>query len=386
MTRTDNPLGLYLHVPFCASRCPYCDFYSHCPPAQIPAYVQALCDEINSLRRTAGAVDVAGVEERAVPSVYFGGGTPSLLTGEQVAAILQTVREKFSVSPDAEITLEVNPSLPEPERYFAEIAAAGVNRVSLGLQSAVDEERKKLGRRAGRAEIERCLAAARAAGIDDLSLDVMLGVPGQTEETLTETLEFVRQSGAPHVSAYLLKIEPGTVFDKRKDSLSLPDEDAAADMYLQTCRYLKEHGFRHYEISNFCKNGRVGRHNLSYWQDREYLGFGPGAHGFLGGARYRQPPDLAGFLAGDPCETTDTGGDAEEAFLLAMRLDTGVSPEAFAEKYGAVFSPAFYEKTKFFEKKGLLTERNGGLALTDEGMLLSNAVIGELLAQIETTN
>ncbi len=386
MTRTDEPLGLYIHVPFCASRCPYCDFYSHCDKALIPACADALCDESRTLRRTAGAVDISGVRNRTVTSVYFGGGTPSLLAGEQVGSILRTVRKTYDLSPEAEITLEANPSLPEPERFFAQIAEAGVNRVSLGLQSAVDAERKKLGRRSGRAEIERCLASARAAGIENLSLDVMLGIPGQTEETLRETLDFVIESGAPHVSAYLLKIEPGTVFYKKRETLDLPDEDAAADLYLFTCAYLKQNGFRHYEISNFCKNDLVGRHNLGYWQDKEYLGLGPGAHGFLGGVRYRQPPEIDGFLRGAPCEVTDTGGDAAEAFMLAMRLDTGVAPEAFAKRFGARFLPGFEKKTKFFAEKGLLTAQNGTVALTDAGMLLSNAVIAELLAQIETIN
>ena len=386
MTRPDGAPGLYIHVPFCASRCPYCDFYSHCDRALIPAYVNAVCDELSTLRRTAGAVSVSGVKDRGAASVYFGGGTPSLLTVEQVRTILSCVRKNFDLPADAEITLEVNPSLAEPERFFAAVAAAGVNRVSLGVQSAVDEERRKLGRRAGKAEILRCIAAARAAGITNISLDVMLGIPGQTEETLRETLDFVLQSGAPHVSAYLLKLEPGTVFYKRRETLALPDEDAAADLYLFTCAYLKQHGFRHYEISNFCKNGLVGRHNLAYWQDKEYLGFGPGAHGFWGGVRYRQPPEIDGFLHGAPCEGTDAGGDAEEAFLLAMRLDTGIVPAAFARAYPVRFLPGFEKKTKLFAEKGLLTTRNGTVALTDAGMLLSNAVIAQLLAQIETIN
>ena len=386
MTRPDGAPGLYIHVPFCASRCPYCDFYSHCDKALLPAYVNAVCDELSTLRRTAGAVSVSGVKDRGAASVYFGGGTPSLLTGEQVGSILRTVREQFALLPEAEITLEANPSLPEPERFFTEIAAAGVNRVSLGLQSAVESERRALGRRSGKAEILRCVAAAKTAGITNISLDVMLGIPGQTEQSLRETLDFVIESGAPHVSAYLLKIEPGTVFYKKRETLDLPDEDAAADMYIFTCDYLQKNGFRHYEISNFCKNGLVGRHNLAYWQDKEYLGFGPGAHGFLGGVRYRQPPEIDGFLHGAPCEKTDTGGDAEEAFLLAMRLDTGIDPEAFSGAYGARFLPGFDEKVQLFKGRGLLTAQNGTVALTDAGMLLSNAVIAELLAQIETIN
>ena len=383
MTRTDDTLGIYLHIPFCASHCPYCDFYSHCDRALIPDYVDALSDELRTLRRTAAAARVDGIKERRITSVYFGGGTPSLLTGEQVETILNTVRETCALAPDAEITLEANPGVQSPERFFDGIAQAGVNRVSLGLQSAVEVERKRLGRRSGKTGILRCLAAARETGIENLSLDVMLGIPGQTEDSLRETLDFALESGVPHVSAYLLKLEPGTVFYKKRKTLPLPDEDASVDMYLYTCDYLKKNGFRHYEISNFCKSDRMGFHNLRYWQDREYLGIGAGAHGFLDGVRYRQPPEISRFLCGASCEMTDTGGDAEEAFLLAMRLDTGIVPGAFEREYGVRFAHAFYENAENLASHGFLRTGNDRLALTDAGMLLSNAVIGKLLEGME---
>ena len=379
MTRPDGTLSVYIHVPFCASKCPYCDFYSHCDRARIPDYVSAVCGELSSLRRTAAAADVSDAKKREVVSVYFGGGTPSLLSPAQAGDILDAVRTNYRLAPDAEITLEANPGLNEPEAYFAQIAEAGVNRVSLGLQSAVDEERKKLGRRSGRAEIARCVAAA---GIDDLSLDVMAGVPGQTIESLQTTLDFALAQNVQHLSVYLLKLEPGTVFYKRRESLRLPNEDETAGMYLFISEYLRNHGFRHYEISNFCKNGKTGKHNLRYWACKEYLGIGPGAHGYLNGVRFCQPPDLQAFLDGAPCEVTDTGGDAEEVFLLAMRTDAGVRPEDLQRNFGVTFSPRFEKKTDAYEKQGLLTRKNGILTLTPEGMLVSNDIIASLLAEM----
>lgn len=386
MTRTDNTLGIYIHVPFCASKCPYCDFYSHCDPALLPDYGNAVCEELTSLRRTAGAVGEAvatAAKERTIASVYFGGGTPSLLSPEQLGTILDTVRTTCRLLPDAEITVECNPGLSEPEAYFAAIAKAGVNRASLGMQSVIETERRKLGRRSGKAEIARCIAAARAAGITNLSLDIMAGIPEQTEESLRRTLDFALEQNVPHLSVYLLKIEPGTVFYKKRDTLHLPDEDETAEMYLFMSRYLTAHGYRHYEISNFCRNDRVGRHNLRYWQCKEYLGIGPGAHGFLNGVRYCQPPDLRAFLAGAPCEVTDEGGDAEERFMLALRTDAGVDIDEMKRKYGATFSPRFEKKTEAYEKQGLLTRKHNTLTLTPEGMLVSNDLIASLLAEMK---
>ena len=375
MTRSEKTLGIYIHVPFCASKCPYCDFYSHCDRALIPDYADAVCGELLSLRRTAAAADCADAKTRETVSVYFGGGTPSLLPPEQLSRILDTVRRAYRLTPDAEITLECNPGLDAPEAYFSAAAGAGVNRVSLGMQSAVDAERRRLGRRSGREAVSRCVDAARAAGIGNLSLDVMAGIPGQTLESLRETLDFALARDVPHLSVYLLKLEPGTVFYQRRDSLGLPDEDETAEMYLFLSRYLRAHGYRHYEISNFCKNGLPGKHNLRYWQGGEYLGIGPGAHGFLNGARYCQPPDLRSFLDGAPCELTDTGGGAAETLMLALRTDEGLDPQAFCARFGLKPDGRFEAKTALLRREGLLAGDTRRLCLTDRGMLLSNAVI-----------
>ncbi len=370
-----EPFGIYYHVPFCASRCPYCDFYSHCPPSLIPAYVDAALDETRTLRRTESAADTKSAFGRRVTSVYFGGGTPSMLPAFDVGRILDAVRQSFALTPDAEITLECNPGVSEPERYFEALASAGVNRLSLGLQSAVDAERKTLGRRSGPAAVSRAVGAARAAGIGNLSLDVMAGIPRQTMQTLRRTLDFVLSLQVPHVSVYLLSLEPGTFFYKKRASLDLPDEDGQAEMYLFVCEYLAEHGFRHYEISNFCRGDRVGRHNLAYWTDAPYLGIGPGAHGFWNGLRYSHTPDLSAFLNGAPAQGEGPGGDPAERLMLALRTDLGVDPARFSEETGARWSPDLGREIGRLRGMGLLRERDGAIALTDRGMLLSNRVI-----------
>ena len=367
---TSKPLALYLHIPFCASKCPYCDFYSGRYPAETrAAYLAALTEELRTFRRSAAFVP-EGLSDRPLSSVYFGGGTPSVLGAAALTSVLTAVRARFSLLPDAEITVEANPSLPEPEAFFAALAASGVNRVSLGLQSAVEQERRKLGRRAGKPQIARCVAAAKAAGIRDVSLDVMLGVPSQTRESLLETLEFALSQQPTHLSCYLLSLEPGTPFDKMRDRLDLPDEDAAADLYLLMCGVLKARGMRHYEVSNFCFGDRIGRHNMTYWTDGDYLGLGPGAHSYLAGRRFYQPPDLDGFLNGVPVCDEGPGGDAEERLMLRLRTDLGAPASAF---------PGREALLKELERNGLITTDGGTVRLTDRGFLVSNRVIGELL-------
>ena len=374
------PFGIYIHVPFCAAKCPYCDFYSGRNQSLLPAYVNAVKEELRTLRRARDYAD-AGLFARPLTSVYFGGGTPSLLPAGELAGILQTVKETYRLQPDAEITVEVNPTMEKKEAWFLSAAEAGVNRVSVGLQSAVDAERKALGRRGTAENVKETVFAAKQAGIGNLSVDLMLGIPGQTPETLTASMDFALSLGVAHVSAYILKIEPGTVFDKRKETLHLPDEDAVAELYLYMCGYLKSRGMRHYEISNFCFGNAVGRHNLSYWQCGEYLGVGPAAHSFLNGRRFFYERDLSGFLAGAAPADDGPGGDRDEVFLLALRTDTGVYLPDFEKRFSVALSPAFYKTVELYESHGLVSYTEGRLCLTAQGFLLSNSIISALLAE-----
>ena len=372
--------SLYIHVPFCAAKCPYCDFYSVVGGDRMDTYCAAVTDELTTLRRVGAYAD--GLRNREISTVYFGGGTPSLLGAERLAALLRTVKERFPLSPGAEVTVECNPSSSLSEGFFETLAAAGVNRVSLGMQSAVDAERKRLGRKATAADVSAAVDACRRAGIRNISLDVMLGVPGQTQETLLQTLDFALSLGATHISAYMLSLEEGTFFYKKRDALGLPDEDAVCDWYLALCEHLKRSGFRHYEISNFCLPGYEARHNTAYWRDGEYLGIGPAAHSFLNGRRFYFPRDLDGFLRGEPPADDGPGGGWEEFVMLALRLDTGVSLQKMKERFGVVPSPSFADKLRHYQTGGLLTFDSNRLALTERGFLVSNTLIGEIIEAV----
>ncbi len=309
-------------------------------------------------------------------TLYFGGGTPSLIGGKNIAMIVRRARELFGV--DGEITVECNPSAVE-EDFFETVAKAGVNRISLGMQSAVDSERKKLGRSADKEMVSKCIADARNAGVENITLDVMLGVPNQTLESLSQTVEFCLQSGVPHISAYMLKLEEGTYYYNNAEKLNLPDEDATADMYTFLSEKLKQNGFIHYEISNFAKPGFEGKHNLKYWNCEEYLGIGPSAHSFINGKRFYYPRDIDSFRMGNEPESDGIGGDEEEYIMLRLRLGEGLQFSSYYERYQKNLSAEIIEKAKLFEKQGLMTVTEASIALTEKGFLLSNAIISELI-------
>ncbi len=375
--------GIYIHVPFCSAKCPYCDFYSLVGREKTDAYCAAVTDELKTLRRVGPLAD--GLKDRDISTVYFGGGTPSFLGAENLAALLRAVKNNFTVAPGAEITAECNPSSSLAPGFFETLAAAGFNRVSLGMQSAVDAERKKLGRKATAADVETAVKACQNAGITDISLDVMLGVPEQTESSLLSSLDFALSLGVTHLSAYMLSIEEGTFFDKKRNALNLPEEDAVCDWYLALCEHLKKRGLRHYEISNFCLPGHEAKHNTAYWRDEEYLGVGPAAHSYLNGRRFYFPRDLDAFIEGASPVDDGPGGGCEEALMLALRLDTGVSLKDIQEKYNVNPSPFLSQTLQKYRSAGLLSFDGDRIALTEKGFLVSNTVIGEIISGMTTT-
>lgn len=368
MDRTDKT-GIYIHIPYCASRCPYCDFHSEASRGCPDSYVDALCSEIVSRE---GMRRFSGNERLLCDSVYFGGGTPSILTPVQLERILLSVKESFSLSPDSEITLECNPSGKGLERLLTAAASLGVNRISLGMQSSDTRERRLLGRRGDTESVRRALAAARNAGIGNISLDIMIGVPDSTEETLKASLDFAVNEGVPHISAYILKIEEGTYFHRNINKLNIPDEDKTADMYLFMSDYLTKRGYLHYEISNFCLDGRYSRHNMKYWDGTDYLGFGPAAHSAFRGKRFYYPADTAAFIKGASAVYDGTAGDCEERIMLSLRTYKGISLENKTDE--------FLSKVDMLCRGGLGRTENGRLSLTPQGMLISNTVITELLS------
>ena len=354
--------GLYIHVPFCRRKCPYCNFYSiAAEPELLERYTQAVC---RNLRHYACA--------EPVDTVYFGGGTPSLLSPAQIAQILETAADCFTLSPDTEVTMEANPAAAAPEqlRRFRE---SGVNRLSFGVQSLSDSQLKRLGRLHTAQEAVETVCAAAAAGFDNLSCDLMLALPGQTPEELEQTIREMTRLPIVHISAYLLKIESGTPFARQHAEQECPDEDTAADLYLQTVRTLEQAGFRQYEISNFAKTGYESRHNCKYWRCVPYLGIGPSAHSCWEGKRFFVPSDTADFLAqpvqravledAQPCTP-------EEQIMLGMRLTEGIPAHWLAEKQTEV---------ERFCRLGFLRRADDRISMTPEGFLVSNTILAELL-------
>ncbi len=313
---------------------------------------------------------------RKADTLYLGGGTPSLIGGKNIAFIVRRAKELFGI--EGEITVECNPSAVE-EDFFETIAKAGVNRISLGMQSAVDAERRKLGRTADRDKVLKCINDARNAGIGNITLDVMLGVPDQTPESLKETIGFCVETGVPHISAYMLKLEEGTYYYNNAQKFNLPDEDATADMYNILADELEKNGFVHYEISNFAKEGFEGKHNLKYWNAEEYLGIGPSAHSFINGKRFFYPRDMEYFRLGKDPIDDGAGGDEEEYIMLRLRLSDGLIFADYSNRYEKEFPTEILEKARLFEKQGLMRVTDNSISLTRAGFLLSNTIISELI-------
>lgn len=365
-----SPLGVYIHIPFCRQKCRYCDFYS-LPCSDLPGdgcvpeeYIQAL------LTRLAGYQ--ARPDWRRPATVYFGGGTPSLLRPEQAARLLRAL----DPLPAAEVTLEANPGTVD-EKTLAAFRAAGVNRLSLGVQSASDDSLRRLGRLHTAADSRAALRAATAVGFDNISGDVMLALPNYTQKELRDTLDLLAGGGVSHISCYLLKLEAGTPFGRRPPD-GLPDEDAAADFYLQCVEECARRGFAQYEISNFALPGRESRHNLCYWDCQDYLGLGPAAHSCLGGRRFFYPPDLQGFLAG-AAPVADGGCTAQDYILLRLRLAAGLDLQELQKRFGGALSArqlAFWDSCV---RGGLAKKQGAVLSLTPQGMLVQNSILARLL-------
>ncbi len=363
-------VGLYIHVPFCLSKCPYCDFYSM-PPSDdsiMDAYTDNVCERL------------AALPDVTADTLYFGGGTPSLLGGTRLARILRAARPLLTT--DAEITLEANPA-DKLYDTFAAFTSEGGNRLSLGMQAANDRGLQTLGRRHRMRDLHEAVRDARRAGIDNLSLDIMLATPAQTEDDVkTAVLECVTL-GASHVSAYLLKTEPGTPFYDARDTLDLPDEDAAAQRYMLCCEALEQAGYRQYEISNFAKPGFESQHNLKYWNSEDYIGIGPSAHSFYDGKRWYYERSLSTFMQGasplaeDP--DSDIADNSEEEYaMLRLRLTDGLRADLFEKRFGKPLPSPWIQRAKALPSSLVITDDNR-IALTREGFLLSNAILVRIL-------
>jgi putative oxygen-independent coproporphyrinogen III oxidase len=368
-----KPFGLYLHVPFCDGKCPYCDFYS------LPAGGEKMDRYTRRVMEALGSY--AGRYGRRADTLYFGGGTPNLLGTERLSAILARAKECFGLD-GAEITVEVNPA-EDLRGFLQEIRAAGANRLSIGLQSANGDELSLLGRRHTAAQAKKTVAYAQNAGFDNLSLDLMLAIQKQTKESLLYSIDFCADAGIQHLSAYLLKIEPDTVYGKKKETLCVPDDDEASGLYLFACEELEKRGFHQYEISNFAKPGFESRHNLKYWRCEEYLGIGPAAHSFMEGKRFYYPRSLSGFLEGGEPVPDGEGGGFEEYAMLALRLTEGLTDEGCRERFGTGLPARMLKAAKLYEKGGLTVCTDSGFRFTPRGFLVSNMLTAEILYSAE---
>ena len=340
--------GLYIHIPFCANKCPYCDFYSVKYEKKLAQnYAKRLTEEFEKYR------------DAEFDTVYFGGGTPSILEPQLIGNILNSARKAFKIDSHSEITIECNPS-KNLEADFRKYADYGINRISLGMQSAVKSERLALGRRAGKEEVAKAIFDAKNAGITNISLDLMLGTPKQTLEGLNETFAFIKEMDVTHISAYMLKIEENTPFYKLQNKLDLPDEDCVSDMYLKTVDTLSAIGFYQYEISNFAKPNYESRHNTKYWRLIPYLGIGKSAHSFWNGRRFYYDKDFNIIDDG-------AGGSEEEQIMLGLRLSKGIK-KSLIKRDLTPYINADYMK-----------ENGENISFTPKGFLVSNTIISKLI-------
>ena len=380
------PLGIYIHVPFCRSKCQYCDFYSLTGKKEcdFDGFLDAVCKHIKEAGPQA--------PNHIVDTVYFGGGTPSFFGADGMAVILTAIRKSFDVSPTAEITFEANPD-SVTDRLLRRLRSEGFNRVSLGIQCDNDETLKQLGRPHTYEQAVQAVKKIRKHRFRNLSVDLMFGLPSQRLQDWEKTLRNVLRLKPEHISCYGLKVEEGTPLYDYQEFYNLADDDMQADMYLLAVKVLKAFGYRQYEISNFCRKGHVSRHNLKYWTGGEYLGFGPDASSDFGGCRFAMVRDLQGYIEG-----IQTGGTvlreyqevaprerAGEYLMMRLRTASGIDPQSYEKQHLLPFAPLEKKLMEFKERGWAEKTYDGRWHLTPEGFLVSNTIISDLLLIQERT-
>ena len=374
-------LGLYIHIPFCVKKCAYCDFLSWSGDKdQKEEYVRDLEQEIRSYKTFAADYQVS--------TVYFGGGTPSILETGQIERIMGALRQTFRIEKKAEITLEMNPGTAQKEKLKV-YRQLGINRLSIGIQSVKNENLKLLGRIHTYEDFLESYHMAREAGFDNISGDLISSLPGQTLEEWKEELEILIRTPLEHLSVYQLIIEEGTEFYERygEHEELLPDEETSREIYLWTGEYLENQGFRQYEISNYARAGKESRHNLRYWERKDYLGLGLGAAAMIRNMRMSNTRDWEKYRTGcrDPrkireeVEFLEEPRQIEEFMFLGLRKTRGVSRKEFRRTFGKDLD-LIYEKTlKKYLENGMLQESGDRIFLSEEGILLSNQIFADFL-------
>lgn len=377
----EKKLGLYIHIPFCEHKCDYCDFYSVVNFEDYVRFTDTILLQMEDFSEKAA--------DYTVDTVYIGGGTPTVLPEKRMLEIIDGIYRNFNVADNVEFTMEANPATVNKKmlkKYFK----AGVNRLSFGLQSALDEELDSLSRIHNFEEFTESFEAARQAGFENINVDIMYGIPGQTKQSLGYTLEQVCDLEPKHISLYGLKIEEGTPFFERKDKLVLPDEDTEFDMYKYAIDYLKFRGYWQYEISNFAKDGYKSRHNLKYWNCQEYLGIGPAAHSYFADRRFSYKRSVDMFM--DALEYVDAGIDiieedytvtpeerVDEYVMLKLRLTEGININDFKQRFNKEFARIFAKELKMYMDNGFMEFKNGHFFFTPKGMYVSNYILSTFM-------
>ncbi|MGB6063994.1 MAG: radical SAM family heme chaperone HemW [Desulfomonilaceae bacterium] len=377
-----GPIGIYIHVPFCVCRCHYCAFVTNLYRANlIDRYVDSIIKEIRlwSERSVSDRIP----NDALVDTIYFGGGTPSLLSPDKMAKLIETVRSSFRVTETPEITMEINPATAG-RSALREFRCTGVNRVSLGMQSAHDSELHAMGRLHSVRQAIATYEDLREEGFENVSVDLIAGFPGQSRKSLRYSLEKVSELKPEHLSIYLLELKSGTILDAMIRDGRIPplDDDLSADLYEDICQFAKEAGYEHYEISNFARNGLLARHNLKYWQDQIYVGFGPGAHGMTGHHRYANIEDLERYAEIVHRNRLPFASRAEltpmirfkDSLIMGLRLVKGIDLEFLGKRYSVDARTFVVNTIGDLEPAGLFILNGHNLALTPRGRLLSNVV------------
>lgn len=369
-------IGIYIHVPFCAKKCKYCNFNSYENALNlIDEYLLALTDEIKDYK------DVA--DDAVVTTIFIGGGTPSLLQNGAVTTILNTIKNTYNVSKSAEITIEANPNSITLDKAY-EWKQAGVNRVSVGLQTCKNNLLKVIGRIHNKADYVKAMQTLRTAGFDNINTDIMIGLPAQKQSDVKTTLSQVVRLGSAHVSAYCLILEEGTqLFDEVASGIvKLPKEEKTLAMYDFVFKYLEKHGLYRYEVSNFARPGRECRHNINCWDMKEYLGFGAGAHSYYDGVRYSNYDKIGDYIKGvrdgsavETREKLTKAEQLEETIMLGLRKTDGINLNYIKKHFGIDLRLTKHDILDKYERMGLVKLEINNLVVTPQGMHVLNKII-----------
>lgn len=364
--------GLYVHIPFCIQKCKYCDFnsFSACEKEKVD-YLDALI------------LDMARHRGEAVDTVFIGGGTPTSLSDEQLELLLQSIRDNFNIVKPCEFTVEANPKTVD-EKKLSLLKFYGVNRLSIGVQSFCDDELKRLGRIHTAKEAEETATLAKKY-FDNISVDLMCAIPGQTKESFKRSLDKAFSLAPNHISCYSLILENGTplYYEYEKGTLLLPDEDDEREIYDIACREMEAHGYEQYEISNFAKSGYFSRHNMKYWQCREYIGVGLSAHSYLRGVRFSNTDNFSSYVKGDfDSEEKDILSKEDkmsEFMFMGLRMTGGISKSEFLNRFGENMEKVFQKPLSKFIKMGMIEEKGDRIQLSKQAISVSNQIMCEFI-------